>query len=51
MLEMISLIVFGFIVYTCLVIIPTTVENLSSEEFRSSYFSHLASRFLNSYGK
>ena len=51
MLEMISLVFFGLLVYTFLVIVPAIVENLSSEEFRASYFSHLASRCINSYGK
>ena len=51
MIEMMSLVFFGLIVYTFLVILPTVVENLASEEFRASYFSHLASRCINSYGK
>ena len=51
MLEMLSLVFFGFIVYTFLVIVPTIVEKLGSEEFRVSYFEHLASKSLNSYGK
>ena len=51
MLELFSLVFFGLIVYTTLVIVPTVVERMSSEEFRSAYFSHLASRFINSYGK
>ena len=51
MLELFSLVFFGLIVYTSLVIVPTVVENLTSEEFRCAYFSHLASRFINSYGK
>lgn len=51
MFEMFSLVLFGLIVYTFLVIVPTIVERVSSEEFRAAYFKHLASRFLNSYGK
>ena len=51
MLELLSLVFFGVIVYTFLVVIPAVVENLASEEFRAAYFSHLASRYLNSYGK
>ena len=51
MIEMVSLVFFGLIVYTFLVVIPTVVENLTSEEFRASYFAHLASRYINSYGK
>ena len=51
MLELLCLVFFGVVVYTFLVIMPTVVENLSSEEFRSAYFAHLSSRFINSYGK
>lgn len=51
MIEMLSLVFFGIIVYTFLVVVPTIVENIASEKFRASYFSHLASRYLNSYGK
>ena len=51
MLEMLSLVFFGFIVYTFLVVVPTIVERLASEDFREAYFSHLSSRFINSYGK
>ncbi|MBQ8847509.1 MAG: hypothetical protein IJ003_01025 [Candidatus Gastranaerophilales bacterium] len=51
MIEMLSLVFFGLIVYTFLVILPSVVENVASEEFRASYFSHLASRYINSYGK
>ena len=51
MLELFSLVFFGMIVYTFLVIVPTVVEHLTSDEFRSAYYSHLASRYLNSYGR
>lgn len=51
MLELLSLVFFGFVVYMFLVIIPAIVENFTSEEFRISYFAHLASRYINSYGK
>ncbi len=51
MLELFSLVFFGMIVYTFLVILPAVVENMSSEEFRAAYFAHLASRWVNSYGK
>ena len=51
MLELLSLVFFGMIVYTFLVIIPTTVEMLATDEFRCAYFSHLASKSVNSYGK
>jgi len=51
MLEMFCLIFFGIIVYTFLVIIPSIVEHVSTEEFKASYFYYLASRYINSYGK
>lgn len=51
MLEMLSLIFFGIIVYTFLVVVPTVIENVSSEEFKASYFQYLASKSVNSYGK
>ncbi len=51
MLEMLSLVFFGFIVYTFLVIVPTAVERFGSEEFKEAYFTHLASKYINSYGK
>ena len=51
MLELLSLVFFGMIVYTFLVILPSIVEHLSADEFKSAYFKHLASRYLNSYGK
>lgn len=51
MLELLSLVFFGLIVYTFLVILPAVVENVTSDEFKCAYFSHLASRFINSYGK
>ena len=51
MIEMLSLVFFGCIVYTFLVIIPTVVERFTVEEFKRAYFLHLASRFINSYGK
>ncbi len=51
MLELFSLVFFGMIVYTFLVIVPSIVENLSCDEFKAAYFSHLASTKLNSYGK
>ncbi len=51
MFELFSLVFFGLVVYTFLVIVPTIVEHVTSEEFRASYFKHLASRFINSYGK
>ncbi|MBR6297704.1 MAG: hypothetical protein IKR34_00505 [Candidatus Gastranaerophilales bacterium] len=51
MLEMISLIVFGLLVYMFLVVVPSIVENVSSEEFKNAYFKHLASKYINSYGK
>lgn len=51
MLELLSLVFFGLIVYTFLVIVPSVVENMATEEFRCSYFSYLASKYVNSYGK
>ncbi len=51
MLELLGLIFFGMIVYTFLVIVPATVEKLGSEEFKTAYFAHLASRHVTSFGK
>ena len=51
MLELLSLVFFAVIVYTFLVIVPTVVEKLSSEEFREAYFAHLSSRHITSFGK
>ena len=51
MLEMLSLVFFGFIVYMFLVVVPTIVEKVGSEEFKASYFKYLASKCVNSYGK
>ncbi len=51
MLELFSLVFFGLVVYTFLVIVPTTVEKLSSEEFKSAYWAHLSSIHTTSFGK
>ncbi len=51
MIEMLSLVFFGVMVYALLVVIPAMVENFGAEEFRSAYFRHLASKYINSYGK
>ena len=51
MLELLSLVFMGIVVYTFLVIVPTTIEKLASEEFKNAYFSHLASKHLTSFGK
>ena len=51
MLELFSLVFFALIVYTFLVIVPTMVERMGSEEFMASYYRHLASRSINSFGK
>ncbi len=51
MFELFSLVFFGLVVYTFLVVVPTIVERVTSEEFKASYFKHLASRCINSYGK
>lgn len=51
MLELFGLVFFGMIVYTFLVIVPSVVEHISADEFKSAYFEHLASKYVNSYGK
>ncbi len=51
MLEMISLVLFGLIVYTILVVVPAVVEKMTSEDFKQSYFSYLSSIHVNSFGK
>ena len=51
MLEFFGLVFFGLVVYTFLVIVPSVVEHLQSDEFKRAYFKHLSSRYLNSYGK
>lgn len=51
MFEALSLVVFAGIVYLFLVIVPTIVENISSEEFRCAYFRHLSKPHVNSFGK
>ena len=48
MLELLGLVFFGLIVYTFLVVLPAVVEALSTDEFKSAYFSHLASKYINS---
>ena len=51
MLELLGLVIFGVIVYTFLVVVPAVIEALTTEEFKRAYFSHLASKYINSYGK
>ena len=51
MLELLGLVFFGAIVYTFLVVVPAVVEALTTDEFKCAYFSHLASKYINSYGK
>ena len=51
MFEMLGLAVFAGVVYLFLVVVPSVVEKLSSEEFKKSYFSHLGDMSVNSYGK
>ncbi len=51
MIEMLSLVFFGLVVYTFLIVIPTAIENFTAEEFRASYFKYLADKCINSYGK
>jgi|GEM_PF-1368162 len=51
MAEVLGLVVFSLIVYFFLIVVPTVMEKISSPEFRKSYFSHLASTHIHSYGK
>ena len=51
MIEMFSLVFFGLVIYTFLIVIPTAIEKFSKEEFKEGYFSHLSSEHVNSYGK
>lgn len=41
MFEAISLIVFAFVMYFCLVVAPTIVEYMGTVEFKESFFKHL----------
>ncbi len=50
-LEMLSVVLFAGVVYTFLVVVPSVIEKLSSEDFRRAYFSHLAEKSVHSYGK
>ena len=51
MLELLGLVFFGGIVYTFLIVVPAVIEALTTEEFKRAYLSHLASKYINSYGK
>jgi len=51
MFEMLGLAFFAGVVYLFLVVVPTVIENLCSEEFRASYFKHLAQPHVNSFGR
>ncbi len=51
MIEVLSLLLFAGLVATFLVVLPVAFEKLSSPDFCSRYFSHLASKTLHSYGK
>lgn len=51
MLEMFSLILFAGICYLMLIVIPTVVEKITSEEFKKSYIKFLSKTDLHSYGK
>ncbi len=51
MLEALGLVVFAGVVYLFLVVVPTVVEKVSSEEFKEAYFNHLGDKSVNSYGK
>jgi len=48
---MFSVVLFAVVIYMFLVIVPSVIEKLSSEEFRKAYFSHLAEKSVHSYGK
>ena len=51
LLELSSIVLFAGLIYAFLIVIPSAIEKLSSEEFRRAYFSHLAEKSVNSYGK
>ena len=51
MFEALSLIIFAGVMYFCLVIAPTVVELVGSEEFKKSYLKHLSSEHVTSFGK
>ncbi len=51
MLEMLSLIVFAGICYLMLIVIPSVIEKVTSEEFKKSYIKFLSKPSLHSYGK
>ncbi|HIS53693.1 TPA: hypothetical protein IAA82_01920 [Candidatus Galligastranaerophilus gallistercoris] len=51
MFEAISLVIFAGVIYFCLVLAPSMVEFFGSEQFKKSYFNHLANENLTSYGK
>lgn len=51
MIEMLSLVFFGLVIYTFLIVVPTMVERVTSDEFKEGYFGGLNSKHVNSYGK
>lgn len=51
MFEALSLIIFAGVMYFCLVLAPTIIETVGSEEFKKSYLKHLSGEHVNSYGK
>lgn len=51
MFEALSLVIFAGVIYFCLVIAPTAVEFLGSDEFKKSYLKHLSSAHLSTFGK
>lgn len=48
---MLSLVFFGLVVYTFLVVIPTVVDKIACANFKDAYLSYLSSQHVNSYGK
>lgn len=51
MFEALGLVFFAAVVYLFLIVVPTIVENLTSEEFRCAYFRHLGKHHVNSFGR
>ncbi len=51
MFEALSLIIFAGVMYFCLVLAPTIVEIVGSEEFKKSYLKHLSSEHIATLGK
>jgi len=51
MIEALSLIVFAGVFCLLMIVVPSVVEKVSSEEFKKSYIKHLSKNYLHSYGK